>query len=64
MVGTVGGGTGLSTQKEAFSILGVTQSQEFAEVIGSAVLAGEISLLASLSEGTLASAHETYGRNR
>ena len=56
MVGTVGGGTGLSTQKEAFSILGVTQSQEFAEVIGSAVLAGEISLLASL--------HETYGRNR
>jgi hydroxymethylglutaryl-CoA reductase (NADPH) len=64
MVGTVGGGTELATQKEAFSILGVTQSQEFAEIVAGAVLAGEISLLSSLGEGSLARAHETYGRNR
>lgn len=64
MVGTVGGGTGLSTQKEAIGIIGVKNSQEFAEVIAGAVLAGEISLLASLSEGTLAKAHERYGRHR
>ncbi len=64
MVGTVGGGTGLATQKEALAILGVKHSQKLAEIIGAAVLAGEISLLASLSEGTLAQAHERYGRNR
>lgn len=64
MVGTVGGGTGLATQKEALSIIGAKTSQEFAEVIGAAVLAGEISLLSSLEEGTLAKAHERYGRNR
>lgn len=65
MVGTVGGGTGLSTQKEALGILGVAGSgkvENLAEIIGAAVLAGEISLLSSLSEGTLAKAHEKLGR--
>jgi hydroxymethylglutaryl-CoA reductase (NADPH) len=68
MVGTVGGGTGLATQKEALMILkvdggnGGANSQKFAEIIGAAVLAGEISLLASLAEGTLARAHKTLGR--
>lgn len=70
MVGTVGGGTGLATQKEALTLLGVAggnngkNSQKFAEIIAGAVLAGEISLLASLSEGTLAKAHETLGRGK
>jgi len=71
MVGTVGGGTGLGTQKEALELLGVAGSsvggdgknaEKFAEIIGAAVLAGEISLLASLSQGTLASAHQKLGR--
>jgi len=68
MVGTVGGGTGLATQKEALTLLGVVggndgkNAERFAEIIGAAVLAGEISLLASLSEGTLAKAHQTLGR--
>lgn len=62
MVGTVGGGTGLSTQKEALSIVGATNSQQFAEIIAGAVLAGEISLLASLSQGTLAKAHVRLAR--
>lgn len=64
MVGIVGGGTGLATQKEALSIVGAKTSQELAEVIGAAVLAGEISLLASLSEGTLVQAHQRLGRGK
>lgn len=63
LIGAVGGGTGLSTQKEALSILKLTRGvEEFAEVIASAVLAGEISLLASLSQDSLATAHKKLGR--
>lgn len=64
MVGTVGGGTGLATQKEALNIIGAETSQDLAEVVAGAVLAGEISLLASLSEGTLAKAHEKLARGK
>ena len=64
MVGIVGGGTGLATQKEALSIISAKTSQEFAEVVGWALLAGEISLLASLAEGTLAKAHQKLGRGK
>lgn len=67
VVGTVGGGTQLPTQKEALSIIGITGENDvlqFAEVIGAAVLAGEISLLASLSVGTLAKAHAKLGRKQ
>lgn len=64
MVGIVGGGTGLSTQKEALGIIGARTSQEFAEVVGAAVLAGEISLLSSLEEGTLAKAHTRLARGK
>ncbi len=62
MVGTVGGGTGLATQKEALSILGVKKTDEMAGVIAGGVLAGEISLLASLAQGSLAAAHRTLAR--
>ncbi len=68
MVGTVGGGTGLSTQKEALDVLGVAggnngkNAETFAGIVGAAALAGEISLLASLSEGSLARAHQRLGR--
>lgn len=64
-VGTIGGGTSLATQSEALNILrvkGEGNAEKFAEIIGAAVLAGEISLLSSLSEGTLAKAHERLGR--
>lgn len=64
-VGTVGGGTNLGTAKEALSILGVAgngQVEKFAEIIAAAVLAGEISLISSLSEGTLSKAHQALGR--
>lgn len=68
VVGTVGGGTGLETQKEALNILGVfggdngRNSQKLAEIIGAAVLAGEISLISSLSINSLARAHRKLGR--
>lgn len=62
MVGTVGGGTNLPTQKEALNIIGAKSVLEFAEVVASAVLAGELSLLASQAEGSLAKAHIKLGR--
>jgi hydroxymethylglutaryl-CoA reductase (NADPH) len=70
MVGTVGGGTGLPTQKEALAVLGIAggdsgnNSKKFAEIIAAAVLAGEISLLASLSEGSLARSHARLARGK
>lgn len=68
MVGTVGGGTGLATQKEALELLGVfggnsgRNAARLAEIIGAAVLAGEISLLSSLEEGTLSRSHMRLAR--
>jgi len=72
MVGTVGGGTGLATQKEALELLGVfggsqvekkgENAARLAEIVGGAVLAGELSLLSSLEEGTLVSAHQRFAR--
>ncbi|OGK20142.1 hypothetical protein A3C23_01415 [Candidatus Roizmanbacteria bacterium RIFCSPHIGHO2_02_FULL_37_13b] len=62
MIGTIGGGTRLKTQAEAINIIGVKKSYELAEVLAAAVLAGELSLLASLAEGSLAKAHSKLGR--
>lgn len=64
VVGTVGGGIYLPTQKEALSIMDVRNVLEYAMVVGAAVLAGELSLIASLAEGTLAKAHQNLGRKR
>lgn len=67
LVGTVGGGTNLPTQKEALQILGVEGAgkvEEFAQIVVAACLAGEVSLLASLSEGSLAKAHKRLGRSK
>ena len=66
VVGTVGGGTGLPTQKEALSLLGVwggnngKNASKFAGIIGVTVLAGELSLTASIAEGSLAKTHEKF----
>lgn len=66
LVGSVGGGTKLPAQKEALGILGIAgekgSSLKLAEIAGAAILAGEISLLASLSEGSLATAHKKLAR--
>lgn len=70
IIGTVGGGTALPAQKEALDILGISggnngrNALKLAEIVGGAVLAGEISLLASLSEGSLSRAHLSLARNK
>lgn len=103
IIGTVGGGTTLPSQKEALSIIAAggsfgrvpdsaqhnetkikkltkslastggkektdrtrsLNSTEFAEVIAAAVLAGELSLTASLAEGSLARAHRSLARKK
>lgn len=69
-VGTVGGGTGVETQQECLRLLGVagsgtppgTNAKKLAEIIGSAVLAGELNLLGALAAQHLARAHQQLGR--
>ena len=70
-LGVIGGGTGLGTQSEALELLGVRIDPErpgaavarLAEIVGAAVLAGEISLMAAFTSGDLAGAHERLGRS-
>jgi hydroxymethylglutaryl-CoA reductase (NADPH) len=64
LVGTVGGGTTLSSQKECLGILGLEgiQAQTFARIIAGACLAGELSLISSLAQGSLERAHRVLGR--
>ena len=69
-LGTVGGGTGLATQQEALDILGLagggdppgSHARALAEVVATASLAGELSLLGALGSRHLAEAHEQLGR--
>ena len=69
-VGTIGGGTGLDTQRECLSLLGCAgggeksgdNSKKLAEIIAAAVLAGELSLIGALGAGHLARALKTLGR--
>jgi hydroxymethylglutaryl-CoA reductase (NADPH) len=69
-VGTVGGGTGVETQQECLKLLGVAgggtppgaNAKKLGEIIGAAVLAGELSLLGALAAQHLARAHQQLGR--
>ena len=64
-VATVGGGTGLEVAKEGLNILGIAGSgkaREFAEIVASTVLAGELSLVGAIAAGHLARAHQEHGR--
>ncbi len=65
IVGTVGGGTGLPTQKECLEILdcfGAGKARKFAEICAATAIAGEISIAAAISAGHFASAHQKLGR--
>ncbi len=64
VVGTVGGGTHLPTQQAALEIMQVQNVLEYSTLVGAAVLAGELSLIASLAEGSLAKAHTKLGRKK
>ena len=69
-MGTVGGGTGIDTQRECLAMLGVagggvppgTHAKAFAEIVAAGVLAGELSLLGALAAQHLARAHQEHGR--
>ena len=69
-VGTVGGGTTLPTQAESLDVIGVrgggdpagSNADALAEIIATAALGGELSLLGALASSNLASAHEELGR--
>jgi len=71
-VGTVGGGTGLPAQSAALELMGVRGASEtgapgdnarrLAQIIASAVMAGELSLMSALSAGHLMTAHLKYNR--
>ncbi|HEV8293079.1 MAG TPA: hydroxymethylglutaryl-CoA reductase [Tepidisphaeraceae bacterium] len=67
IVGTVGGGTMLPTQKACLDILklsGPGNAQALAEVCASMALAGELSIIAALSCGHFTRAHERRTRTR
>jgi hydroxymethylglutaryl-CoA reductase (NADPH) len=66
-VATVGGGTMLGTSAECLKMIGcagATHAPKFAEIVASAILAGELSMAGAISSGEFVGAHETYGRNR
>ncbi|HZF99411.1 MAG TPA: hypothetical protein VEY71_00330 [Chitinophagales bacterium] len=65
IVGTVGGGTGLPTQRECLRIMtceGTGKARRFAEICGATVLAGELSIAASIASGDFAKSHMLFGR--
>jgi hydroxymethylglutaryl-CoA reductase (NADPH) len=67
IVGTVGGGTSLPTQKECLELMdcyGAGKARKFAEICGALVLAGEISIAAAISAGQFAAAHQKFGRKK
>ncbi len=67
IIGTIGGGVSLPTQRECLEIIGCYgkgKAKKFAEVATATLIAGEISLAASVVAGDFVTAHEKYGRNK
>ncbi|WP_194436849.1 hydroxymethylglutaryl-CoA reductase [Vibrio fluminensis] len=67
MVGTVGGGTGLPTQKACLDILGLHGSgkaKALAEVAAGLCLAGELSIIGAFCAGHFSRAHQKLARKK
>jgi hydroxymethylglutaryl-CoA reductase (NADPH) len=67
IVGTIGGGTGLSTQKECLDLMGCSglgKAKKFAEICGAVALAGEISIASAMAADHFTSAHQNLGRKQ
>ncbi len=67
MVGTVGGGTSLPTQRACLELMGLAGSgnaRALAEVCAGLLLAGELSIIAALSAGHFSRAHRKLARSR
>ena len=67
IVGTIGGGTGLPTQRACLEIMGLCGSghaRALAEVATAVALAGELSISGALAAGHFAEAHRRLARER
>lgn len=67
VVGTVGGGTHMPTQRECLEMMdcsGAGKSRKLAEIIAAVVLGGEISINAALAAGHYARANKNLGRKK
>ena len=67
IVGAVGGGTALSTQKEWLEMLkcsGAGNANKFAEICCAVALAGEISIVAAMAANHFSSTHQKLGRKQ
>jgi hydroxymethylglutaryl-CoA reductase (NADPH) len=65
IVGTVGGGTSLPSQKECLEIMecyGAGKAKKYAEIACGLALAGELSICAAIASGHFVSAHQKLGR--
>jgi hydroxymethylglutaryl-CoA reductase (NADPH) len=63
VVGTIGGGTGLPTQRECLDLMGCSgagSARKFAEICGAVALAGEVSIAAALACGDFSKAHRIF----
>jgi hydroxymethylglutaryl-CoA reductase (NADPH) len=67
IVGTVGGGTSLPSQKACLEILGLSgagHARALAEVCAALLLAGELSIIGALCSGEFARAHQRLARGK
>ena len=67
IVGTVGGGTGLPTQRACLELMklhGPNSARALAEVAACLCLAGEISIVAAITAGEFVQAHVRLARNK
>jgi hydroxymethylglutaryl-CoA reductase (NADPH) len=65
-VGTIGGGTGLPSQRACLDILGLAgtgHANAFAEVCAAVALAGELSIIGSVVAGEFSDAHQRLARS-
>jgi len=65
IVGSIGGGTGLPSQKACLDILGLAgagHARAFAEVAAALALAGELSIIGALTAGHFTRAHQKLAR--
>jgi len=65
IVGTVGGGTGLPSQRACLELLGLAgpgNAQALAEVCAAVSLAGELSIIGALAAGHFTRAHRQLAR--
>lgn len=67
IVGTVGGGTKLPTQRACLELLGLAgegRARAFAELCAALALAGELSIIAALASGEFTRAHHRLARGK